>query len=338
MDRTNEQVDAAAGRRVSLADMVSDEDAPVSILASPAWSSWLKVAVLAVLCGAFYWTQLRQLVNQWLADVNWSHGFIIPLFSLFMLYNWRRRLFQAPREVCMWGWAFILLAVLVKAGGVLVLHNAWIPQLSITIMIFGLVMYLGGWRIARIAFVPIFYLTLAMPWPDMLYQMISTPMQDLAAASSTVLLQFFGVKMTVSASFLKVTSISGQVHPIQVAEACSGMRSLMAFIALGVAMAYIEDRPFWQRLIIMVGGVPIALACNILRVTGTCTMFVIDKRELGEDFMHNAMGMVLLIPALLLLMLLTRLLNSIYVDVDEDEEDASADVDGANSQAPEVQA
>jgi exosortase len=168
--------------------------------------------------------------------------------------------------------------------------------------------------------------------------MISTPMQNLAASSSTVLLQFFGVKMSVSASYLKVTSISGQVYPIQVAEACSGMRSLMAFVALGVAMAYVEDRPFWQRLIIMVGGVPIALACNILRVAATCTMFVIDKRELGEDFMHNAMGMVLLIPALLLLMLLARLLNSIYVEVDEDEETPSDDASGADSQAPEVQA
>ncbi len=325
--------------------MVAIEDG-VSVRSSVETSSWLKVAVLGLLCVGLYWIQLVQLVNQWMADPNWSHGFIIPLFSLYLIYTWRREIFTTPRRVCLWGWVFILAALMLKTWSIVSAHNNWGSQLTITILIFGLVFYLCGPKVAMAAFVPIFYLTLAMPWPDRLYQMISGPMQEMAAKASTALLQMFGVEISVTASFLEITSISGKHYPLQVAEACSGMRSLMAFVALGVAMAYVEDRPFWQRLVIMVGGIPIALACNILRVTATCSMFVIDKKEFGEKVMHTAMGMALLIPALLLLLLLSKLLNSIYVEVDDEDDNDDADKpavsddgnDNDTTKQPEVQA
>ena len=339
MGKKNEQSNSDTPKlQASLADMVAFEG-EVSVKSSVETSSWLKVAILGLLCVGCYWVQLRQLLNQWLADPNWSHGFIIPLFSLYLLYNWRREIFSAPRRVCLWGWVFILGAFLIKTWGIIVVHNTWIPQLTISLLIFGLVLYLCGPKIAIVAFVPVFYLTLAMPWPDSLYQEISGPMQELAAKWSTALLHMFGAEITVTASFLKITSISGEEYPLRVAEACSGMRSLMAFVALGVAMAYVEERPFWQRLVIMIGGVPIALACNILRVAATSAMFVIDKKELGEDFMHTAMGMVLLIPALFLLLLLSRLLNAIYVDVEDDDEDDNPVGSQENSapENPEVQ-
>ena len=102
----------------------------------------------------------------------------------------------------------------------------------------------------------------------------------------------------------------------------------MAFVALGVAMAFVEAKPFWQRLIIMLAGIPIAIFVNVLRVTATASMFYYDKPELGKDFMHHAMGIVLLIPALLLLFLLSVLLNKIYVEDNEHEdEDDKPDAD-----------
>ena len=318
--------------QVSLADMVSFEEEDPSARKIPG-ASWIKIILLGLLVGLFYHVELRKLVNQWLADPNWSHGFIIPLFSLFLLYNWRREIRSTQRRVCLWGLLFVLLAFLIKAFAVVQLKNDWITQLSIPILIFGVVFYLGGPRLGWITLVPIFFLALAMPLPDRLYQMFSLPLQNLAAKASTALLRVFGAQIEVSASRMEVTSISGKVHPLMVAEACSGMRSLMAFIALGVAMAYVERRPFWQRLIIMLAGIPIALVVNILRVAATSTMFIIDKKELGEDFMHEAMGMVLLVPALLLLFLLTRVIGRIYEEVDEEDD---SDTAGAPAQSSEA--
>jgi exosortase len=173
----------------------------------------------------------------------------------------------------------------------------------------------------RLTFVPIFFLALAMPWPEALYGKIALQLQNLAAMISTKILVLFGQEVTVSASNMQVTSVSGKTYPLTVAEACSGMRSLMAFFALGVAMAYVEERPLWQRLTIILAGIPIAIVVNILRVTATSTMYIIDQPELGQDFMHTAMGMVLLIPALLLLFLLTRFLDKLYVEEDEEDEE-----------------
>lgn len=320
--RQNEPVAAASPSR-SLADMIAPSEEPRDVY--PVDSSvWVKAAVLAGVMALLYWTDLQSLVRLWLSDSNWSHGFIIPFFSLFLIYNWRHQILATPRRISYWGWLFILSAVLIRAVALIFLHNIWIAELTIPLLIFGVVWYLCGPRIARLMLVPIFFLALAMPLPDSIYQSISLRLQNLAAALSTGLLHVFGVQISVTASFMEVTSMSGQVYPVQVAEACSGVRSLMAFVALGVAMAYVQERPFWQRAIIILMGIPIALVVNILRVAATSSMYVYDQPELGQDFMHTAMGMLLLIPALLLLFLLTQLLDSLFLDVDEDEEDDSS--------------
>ncbi|MBN1943315.1 MAG: exosortase/archaeosortase family protein [Phycisphaerae bacterium] len=326
------QHDHAATPSRSLADMIAptEEDQKLYPISSSAWG---KIAVLAGVLTVLYWTELQGLVRLWLADENWSHGFIIPLFSLFLVYNWRRQILAAPRRVNYWGWLFILLALLIRSAALIQIHNDWIAELTIPLLIFGVVLYLCGPRVARLTFVPIFFLALAMPLPDSIYQSISLRLQNLAAMLSTALMRMFNAKIDVTASFMEVTSITGQVHPLQVAEACSGVRSLMAFVALGVAMAYVQERPFWQRLVIMLMGIPIALVVNILRVAATSTMYVFDKPELGQDFMHTAMGMVLLIPALLLLFLLTQLLDSLYMDADDEEENQDA---AAGVETPEV--
>lgn len=322
----------AAGSSRRLADLIEPDEA-VAVRYPLTSSSWGKVAVLAGVLTLLYGTELRGLIRLWLADENWSHGFIIPLFSLFLIYNWRRSLLQTPRQACFWGWGVILLAILIRSLAAVLLHNAWIVQLTIPLMLFGVVLTLTGPAMARLLSVPIFFLALAAPLPDSIYQSISLRLQNLAAALSTALMRLFGAKIEVTASFMEVTSITGQVHPLEVAEACSGVRSLMAFVALGVAMAYVQERPFWQRLVIMLMGIPIALVVNILRVAATSTMYVFDQPELGQDFMHTAMGMVLLIPALLLLFLLTQLLDGLYVDVEE-EDSPSVPAD-ASSEMPE---
>jgi exosortase len=98
------------------------------------------------------------------------------------------------------------------------------------------------------------------------------------------------------------------------------MRSLMAYVALGVAWAYLEYRPLWHRVILVAATVPIAVFINVVRVTITCTMYVVDRPELGEDFMHSVVGMMMLVPAMLLFWLLNWLLSSLFVEEDEPQQ------------------
>ena len=322
----------------SLVDMVGVfENRPVDQAFSR--SVYVKVAVIAFLfCGLNFW-QFERLVAGWRIDPNWSHGFLIPLFSLYLIYTRWDQLVAARRRVCLWGLPIILLSLLVLVFAFFRLGTYWFCQLSMIPLLLGIVLYLSGPSVLKITWVPIVFLLLAIPIPDILYQKIAYPLQELAAHSTTVLLRLCNVTIDVSASSLSITSISGRVHPLQVVEACSGVRSLMAFVALSVAMAYIDDRPVWQRLVLIFSSLPITMLCNILRVTATATMFVIDKPELGQDFMHTFMGMALLPPALLMLLGLSWMMNHLFIESDdEDDEDVEAPVSSGTDNPPGVKA
>jgi exosortase len=188
------------------------------------------------------------------------------------------------------------------------------------IVLFGLVLYVAGPAVAKLSALPIFYLCLAMPIPRLWYTQLATPLQELAAQSSCLLLRLFGVVIRVTASRLEIVSQSGRTYDLTVVEACSGVRSLIAYVALGVAWAYLETRPVWQRVALVLAAVPIALLCNVLRVAVTCSMFVADRPELGRDFMHEFMGLAMLVPAVVLFWLLGRLLGALYVEDDEEDD------------------
>lgn len=296
---------------------------------------WFKILVIAVLFAGMNWWQFVKLVQGWLGDANWTHGFIIPLFSLYLLYVWRDEIARTPRKICFWGLPVILLALLMLVAGFEPLKNDWIKQISMPLLIWGIVLYLAGWKVAKITAVPIFFLLFAMPLPGSWYGRIALPLQNLAARMSGGVLQVMGVELSVSQSYMEIISRTGIKHELLVAEACSGVRSMMAFFALGVALAYIEERPMWQRVIMVGAALPITIFCNILRVTATSYMFYIDKPELGQDFMHTFTGMLLLIPALILLFALGKLLQAMIVeeedesDTDDDSGDSTTDGDEA---------
>jgi len=307
----------------SLADMVAVSARPPFAQSLPP-RTLAKIAVLtALVVGVNYW-QFPVLVGTWLSDANWTHGFLIPLFSLYLIYNRRDDLLAARRRVCLLGLPVMILSLVFIILGFYPIGTYWISHLNMTLLVFGLVLYLAGPEVIRITWLPILYLTLAMPIPDLLYSRLAVPLQELAARGAAILLQLAGVQIDVTASNLQIRSFSGREYGLTVAEACSGMRSLMAYVALGVAWAYLEYRPLWHRSILVAATVPIAVFINVIRVTITCGMYVVDRPELGQDFMHGLVGMVMLVPAILLLWLLNWLLNSLFVEVDEPAPDGEA--------------
>lgn len=277
----------------------------------------LKIAVLAGILIAMNYRQFPRLFWTWVNDDNWSHGFLIPLFSLYLLYDRRDEVLRARARTCLWGLVALVVAALLEtlayADG-----NPWACQIGMLMVAFGLVFYLAGPEIMRLTWLPIFFLAFAFPIPDIYYTRIALPLQNLAAAASASLLQLFNVDIVVRQSSLWVVSLTGiRYPPLQIVEACSGMRLLMAFVALGVAMAYLTDRPLWHRLILVAMAVPIAVMCNIFRVAITCTMYVIDTPQLGQKFMHDFTGMLMLIPAMAVLWGIGWLLRHLVVDVDD---------------------
>lgn len=321
--------DSAGPGKSRLADIVA-QSLPAEAAQGLGSAAWAKLAILAALFLAInYWQLVRfedgkigwgLLVRSWLHDSNWSHGFIIPLFSIYLLYARRQELAACPRRTCLWGLPLMLIAICLQAVSVYPIKNDWFYQLNMLLVLLGLVLYLAGPQAVRLTWLPIAFLALAMPLPPRLYGAVAYPLQELAARSSFMILQACGVQIQNIASNLSITGQSGQVYSVTVAEACSGVRSLMAFVALGVAWAYLDYRPMWQRLVYVLAIVPIAIACNILRVIITCEMHVLDRPELGQKFMHEFTGMFMLVPAFGMLWLLGKLLQGLYVEEDELDE------------------
>ncbi len=322
----------------SLAELVAESAAPTFRQSFPADSCARIVILAGVLAWMNFW-QLRIMVRTWMDNGNWSHGFLIPLFSLYFLYSRRDELFLAGRRVCMWGLGLMILGILMILAGLYVYQTVWkgfwICHVGIIPTVMGLVLYLAGPRVLRVVWLPVVFLIFAMPLPDTTYGRIALPLQNLAAAASAAVLKLCGVDIIVKASELTLVSVSGIQRDLTVAEACSGVRMLVAFMALGVAMAYLDDKPIWQRVTLVLMGVPIAIACNVMRVIITSTAYVMDKPDFGKDFMHSFTGMLMLIPALLMLWGLGWVLQGLFVADGQDEEDQDEDGKGLPDDAKE---
>ena len=308
----------------SLAELVVETAAPTFRQSFPL-ETCARIAVLAgVLVWMNFW-QLRIMARTWMDDGNWSHGFLIPLFSIYFLYSRRDELFSAPRRVCMWGLGLMILGILMILAGIYVYQafwkSFWICHVGIIPTIMGLVLYLAGPKVLRVVWLPIAFLIFAMPLPGTTYSQIALPLQNIAAAASAAILKFCGVNIVQKASELTLVSVSGIQRDLTVAEACSGVRMLVAFMALGVAMAYLDNKPIWQRVTLVLMGVPIAIASNVLRVIITSTAYIMDKPDFGKDFMHHFTGMLMLIPALAMLWGLGWILQHLFVADEQDEQD-----------------
>ena len=315
MTETPDQIDPMAPATGRLADMVA-EPLVGSDGGTARRERIVKIAVIAGLFIVLNFWQFRVLLRLW-SDPDWSHGFIMPLFSLFLIWHRRQDIAAVRVRPFVLALPLMLVALLAQVISFYLIGNYWLCQLCMIATLFFLVLYLTGLNIVRIVWLPIIYLALAMPIPGSLYTKVSLPLQKIAAQGSAVILRLFGVTVDVSHSHMSIWSVSGRWQELTVAEACSGMRSLMAYVALGVAWAYLEDRPVWQRVILVLAIIPVAVLCNVIRVAVTCTAYYQDKPEWGQDFMHTFTGMLMLIPALLMFALLGWALKRLFVDEDD---------------------
>jgi exosortase len=314
----------------SLADLVVESAAPSFSQAFPA-PTLIKAGVLALLVVVLNIRQFHWLAERY-RDANWMHGYLIPLFSLYLLFARRAELFSAPRRTSLLGLVIMLGCLAGEFLGIYPIQNYMISQIFMVGSIFGLVLYLAGGAVMRVAWLPILFLLFAVPIPDTIYSRLAYPLQSLAARGAVGFLNIFpsfNITAVAGSSTMDFLSISKAPCKLQVAEACSGMKLLMAFLSLGVAMAYLDYKPVWQRVILVAVAIPIAIFCNVLRVIITAVMFYLDHPELGTKFMHSFTGMLMLIPAFGLLWLLAKLLGRIFVEEDE----AQADSPGAESDA-----
>jgi len=184
---------------------------------------------------------------------------------------------------------------------------------------------LAGWDVMKTAWFPIAFLLCALPWPGLVYSWVAGPLQTLAARAAVATLRFTGVDIVRSGTKMLMmvpNHATGQeeLRVLNVAEACAGLRSLMTFVTVAAAVAFLSARPLWQKLIIVASAIPIAIFCNVMRVTGQGLLDCYVSQKLAESFAHQFVGVVMMVPAFLLILLVCWLLDHLFIDeVDEYE-------------------
>ena len=291
------------------------------------WSSlplsvWIKLAVLAGLLAWFFHLEITKTVNRWIADPSWSHGFLIPLFSLYFLHQNRGSIIPViPRPSWICGMGALLALFAVYWLNTIQFKFSYGDALIFIAAIGATTLFVGGWAVLKQTWLPIAYLFFAVPLPGRLYTQMTQPMQEWAAWVAAIVLNVIpGLEAMLRGVVIDVIYRGQPLElSLQVAEACSGMRLLMAFVALGVAMAYLHYRPLWQRIVLLISTVPIAILCNVIRVLITALIYIFWDPQYAQGIYHDLLGMLMLPLAFLFYGLIAWLMSNLFIDEDAEQ-------------------
>jgi len=278
--------------------------------------TYIKIAIIGLLFFVIFHNEIRSIVARWITDSSWSHGFLIPLFSLYFINQHKKEILSLETKPCYLGLFFLICGLIFYPVNIVHFQYGYLKPIGMIATLGAIVLFLGGWSLLRYIWLPVAYLIFAVPLPQRIYVEITMPMRQIAALVATSLLNLVsGMDATVSGVVIDVIYKGEKLEPsLNVAEACSGMRLLMAFLALGVAMAYLHYRPVWQRLVLLVTTVPIAIFCNIIRVTVTGFIYILIAPKYAQGIYHDLLGILMLPLAFLLYGFIAWFMANIFVD------------------------
>jgi exosortase len=282
---------------------------------------WVKLLMVALLFCALFYDILGKLVYNWMKP-EWSHGFLIPLFSLYFLNQTKDRLLPLDPKPSYWGLVGLLACIVFYPLNFVQFQIAYFEYILVIPALIFIVLFLGGWTILRTVWLPIAFLFFAIPLPDRAYKAVTMPMQLLAADISSLVISWIpGIEATANGTVIDVLYHGKPFNPpLDVAQACSGMRLLMAFVALGVAMAYLHQRPIWQRLVLLLTTIPIAILCNVIRVIITALIYILWDPRYAQGFYHDLLGLLMLPLAFGLYGAIAWFMSNLYTEEEDEQE------------------
>lgn len=278
---------------------------PLPVVPKP--NLWLFPATAAILFWAFYPT-LDWLVTRWTKDSSYSHGFLVPLVAGLMIYLKRdsiRTWFGKPQLFPALGVFAVVLAMRFIAGGLL------FNQLDALALIFSVaatMLAIGGWTLLKNCWQGLVFLLFMIPLTYEMEQNVGGPLKQMATMGSTFLLQTLGYPAVAEGNTILIDEVR-----LGIVDACSGLKMLLGFAAIGAAAVLMLKRTWFEKFLVVLGIVPIALVTNILRITttGVAYTFISDKHQ--QEAFHDGLGYAMLVVGVLFLLLELWILNRLIV-------------------------
>ena len=266
------------------------------------------IGVAAAFIWAF-WSTLTELCTTLWNNPDYSAGLIVPPAILYMIHACRERLAELRAQFWPVGAAVFFVGAALNIMGQL-FHYSSAANLGLVVAANGVVMGMVGRRIQRQIWFPLACLVLMLPLPYTVREGVLYPLQGFGAKVSASLLETVGIPTEVHGHVLEVVG-----RRIAVAEACSGLRLILAFLLVTAVVAYVIGRPRWQKVIVLASSIPIAVACNVLRVAMSAFLYYFGYERLAQGVFHDGAGLVMMPLALGLILLEFRLLSSLVMSV-----------------------
>lgn len=265
----------------------------------------LKFLTLLVLLLASFIPIYPHLVWTWLNHSDNSHGILVPLVSAYFIWQKREKLRSAQVSHSNWGGVILLVSMglylVCYTGAVTVVSRAMIVSSLV-----GLVLFTLGGEYFRLLTFPLLYLFFMVPVPDSILGLVSFPLQLFATRISTFIIQLFSFPAYREGNMLYFAQTQ-----LEVAEACSGIRSIMSFGMLSFIFAYMMDKIWWKRIFLVASTIPLAFFANIVRVTGTGILAHFYGDKVASGFLHEFSGLAVFVFGFVLLFTEFLLLNKI---------------------------
>lgn len=263
---------------------------------------YIQVTVVLLLLLALYMPILARMTDDWMENDNYSHGFLVPLISAYLIYSLRDRIRSADIRPSNAGLLLIIVGLLQ-----LLLANVaseyFMQRTSLIVVLFGLSMFLLGKQLTKVISVPLLYLLFMIPLPAIIWNKIAFPLQIFASNLAAVTIQTIGIPVYREGNVLHLVETS-----LEVVDACSGLRSLVSMLALGAAFAFLLRQPLWKKWVLFLSAFPIAIALNIVRLTVTAVLASHYGSAAAQGFLHDTSGLLVFVLGIALLVGTQRML------------------------------
>ncbi|MGD2064737.1 MAG: exosortase/archaeosortase family protein [Nitrospirota bacterium] len=256
---------------------------------------WGWLAAFCLVAAAAYGPVLAGMAADWAQDDNYSHGFLVPLVSAYALWIHRRRLGELVWRPTWFGLGVVLLGVIILVLGE-VGAEQFTKRVSFLIVVGGGILFLLGMPALRRLSFPYAYLFFMVPLPYIVYDSVAFPLKLMAARVATGVVLAMGIPIYAEGNVIYLESTT-----LQVADACSGIRSLVSLLALAAAFAYLTQRGTARRWILTLAAIPIAIFTNMMRIVGTAFLTHYYGVEMAMGFFHEFAGLAVFGTALVML-------------------------------------
>ena len=265
-------------------------------------------AALVLLAATTLWLYadaLAGLVRQWQSDDNYSHGFFVVPLAAYFAWERRHALQDAPYRPSFAGAVLVAVSLLLFVAGTFG-AELFLTRASLVGVLAGSVLFLLGREHLRLLLFPIGFLLLAIPLPAIVFNQIAFPLQLLASQAGESVIAAAGIPVLREGNVLHLP-----VRTLEVAEACSGIRSLVSLLMLAIVLGYFTEksRPAWA--LIVLAAVPIAILANAARVAGTGLASEWISPAAADGFFHTFSGWLMFVVAFIGLLAVQRALAAV---------------------------